>query len=38
MARRRDHTAIEASLLAQLQAEIHRRLALHRHTALLAAL
>src|SRR5208282_1690348 len=35
---RQDHRSIEASLLAQLRAEIHRRLAPHRHTALLAAI
>jgi len=34
---RQEHS-IEASLLAQLQEEIHRRLAPHRHTVLLAAL
>jgi len=35
---RHDHKSIEASLLAQLREEIHRRLAPHRHTALLAAI
>ena len=35
---RRDHESLEASLLRQLQEEIHRRLAPHRHTALLAAI
>jgi voltage-gated potassium channel len=34
----RDHTSIEAGLLAQLREEIHRRLAPHRHTVLLVAL
>lgn len=34
---RRDHTSIEASLLGQLRKEVHRLLAPHRHTALLAA-
>src|SRR5260221_4712313 len=31
-------TAVEANLLGQLREEIHRRLAPHRHTALLAAI
>jgi hypothetical protein len=35
---RRDHMSVEASLLGQLREEIHRRLAPHRHTALLAAI
>src|SRR5208282_6601809 len=35
---RRDHTSVEANLLAQLREEIHRRLAPHWHTALLAAI
>jgi voltage-gated potassium channel len=35
---RREHTSVEAGLLAQLQAEIRRRLFPHRHTALLAAI
>jgi voltage-gated potassium channel len=34
----RDQSSVEASLLAQLREEIHRRLAPHRHTALLAAI
>jgi voltage-gated potassium channel len=34
----RDHKSVEASLLAQLREEIHRRLAPHRHTVLLAAI
>ena len=33
-----DQISVEASLLAQLREEIHRRLAPHRHTALLAAI
>lgn len=35
---RHDHKSIEANLLVQLREEIHRRLAPHRHTALLAAI
>ncbi len=35
---RRDHTPFEASLMGQLREEVHRRLAPHRHTALLAAI
>src|ERR1700674_1568537 len=34
----RDHISVEASLLAQLREEVHRSLAPHRHTALLAAI
>jgi voltage-gated potassium channel len=33
-----DHVSVEASLVGQLQAEIHRHLSPYRHTALLAAL
>src|SRR5258708_23728108 len=33
-----DQISVEASLLAQLREEIHRRLAPHRHTALLTAI
>ncbi len=35
---RREHKSIEANLLAQLRAEVHRRLAPHRHTVLLVAI
>jgi ion channel len=35
---RRDHKSVEASLIGQLREELHRRLAPHRHTALLAAI
>ena len=35
---RAEHIGIEVSLFAQLRAELHRRLAPHRHTALLAAI
>ena len=35
---RQDRTSLEARLPAQLRAELHRRLAPYRHTALLAAL
>jgi len=38
MARRREHTSVEAGLLAHLRKELHRRLAPHRHTVLLAAI
>jgi voltage-gated potassium channel len=34
----RDQISVEASLLAELREEMHRRLAPHRHTALLAAI
>jgi len=34
---REDHESIEASLLDQLREEIHRRLAPHRHSAILVA-
>jgi voltage-gated potassium channel len=35
---RRDQNSVEASLMAQLREELHRRLAPYRHTALLAAI
>src|SRR5271167_2971345 len=35
---RQDHKSVETSLLAQLREELHRRLAPHRHTALLVAI